>query len=44
MALEAFDLAPVLAARYDTSPGGEAEVDAIGRELLDVLDGIEVAS
>ncbi len=39
-ALDAFDLGGVLAARYDTSPDGEAEVESIRVGLLKRLSGL----
>jgi V/A-type H+/Na+-transporting ATPase subunit A len=36
--IDAFDLAPVLRARYDTPPDGSEQVQSIGRELLAELD------
>ena len=38
--LEAVDLSSVLRARYDTAPDGAAEVERIGRELMQALDGL----
>ena len=38
--LEAADLSGVLRARYDTAPDGAADVERIGRELVQRLDAI----
>ena len=38
--LDAFDLSPVLRARYDTPPDGAADVERIGRELIAALDAL----
>ena len=38
--VDAFDLSPVLRARYDTAPDGAADVERIGRDLLAALDGL----
>jgi V/A-type H+/Na+-transporting ATPase subunit A len=39
-ALDCFDLEPLLRARFLTPPDGAADVERIGRDLLDALDGL----
>jgi len=38
--LEAVDLSSVLRARYDTAPDGAAEVERIGQDITQALDGL----
>ena len=38
--VEAFDLEPLLRARYDTPPDGVVDVERIGRDLLAALNGL----
>lgn len=39
--LDAFDLSPVLSARFETTPEGAAEVNQIATELIGALDSLE---